>query len=697
MRQAPVSLCHFGRLFLLILFFQGAVFVQAKPVEFRFTLPVSEGNPFSRQVWAEVALPSGAIQKLPAFYVGEGVYAVRARAGEKGSYRLKAVSEEKQGDFVLLKIKVQGARKLKVKEPAVLSAIRIDPKDGRRFSFESGERFDPIGMNLAWPTSDTLPFYEQSFGKMSSAGLNWARIWMAHWSGLNLDWRKDKKPSPSDGTLDLEVAATWDRIVDSAETRGIYVQLVLQHHGQYSSRVNPNWADNPWNVANGGFLTSASELFTSPRAIEQTRAKFRYIVARWGYSPSIMAWELFNEVHWVDAIGNQAKNDAAVAKWHSEMAAFVRSLDVYHHLVTTSTENLHSEIYAGMDYYQPHNYAPEPINGVRVFSASDDELKRPVFYGEVGDDQLPLPAEVKKAGGPVVPPVWASLMGSSRYLAQPWLGWDLMESKERLTELQAVARFSKAVAHVDRDTLKSFSAVVEMERRQPFVLPAGFYWQRRPNTEINLPLDGREPEDFGRVSRVFMNATESPENGYASRSTYHLDLGRAVTFALQISPSAEGGSLRVSVDGAEAISETWPKPPAPDEKLTAVREYKVQIPSGRHTLVIENPGDHGSFDIRRFGADVEVPVLACIGRRNENFVMAWVWNREGVYKVDAASAETGTVVIENLPAGRWTATWWNSVTGEALAPTTLAHPGGVLRLPTPAISRHAALILERQK
>ena len=103
---------------------------------------------------------------------------------------------------------------------------------------------------------------------------------MAHWGGLNLDWLPESLgSSPRGGELDLRVAEAWDKMLETAEERGVYIQLVLQHHGQYSSQVNSNWQYNPWNVANGGFLKTPVEFFTSPEALRLTLLKYRTIVA----------------------------------------------------------------------------------------------------------------------------------------------------------------------------------------------------------------------------------------------------------------------------------------------------------------------------------------------------------------------------------------------------------------------------------
>src|SRR6185369_15631102 len=102
-----------------------------------------------------------------------------------------------------------------------------------RFQFDDGEVYYPLGHNAAWRDGrgSSIP---ELLVRMGGAGENWARVWMCHWDGKNLDWPPDGRGVP--GTLRLEVARHWDEIVTAAERSGFYLQIVLQHHGQYSSR-----------------------------------------------------------------------------------------------------------------------------------------------------------------------------------------------------------------------------------------------------------------------------------------------------------------------------------------------------------------------------------------------------------------------------------------------------------------------------
>ncbi len=670
----------------------------AAPVTFVFELPAGDPNPYARELWAEVVLPSQQTLTLPVFFFASGRFAVRARASAAGEYRLGRIVETVQGQSVALVAKPVGDDHVTVRDledrPAIQRAAGTPP----RLVYSTGGTYTPIGANLAWASTGRVQFYLDAFDAFAREGLNWTRIWMVHWGDLNLDWLpEDMGKSPPPGVLDQRVAADWDRIVSDAETKGIYVQMVLQHHGQFSSGTDSSWKDHPWNAAHpGGFLQTPGEFFTSPVAIGLTALKYRYIVARWGYSPAILAWELFNEVHWTDAM-NVEHNEAAVARWHSRMAAYIRSVDVYRHLVTTSTENLRSPVYQDMDFFQPHLYAANMLAGARAMEPAPATLDRPAFYGEIGDDHMALTPAQKAAGVAIVPPVWASLMGLSRYPAQPWLGERLLE-QGRLGELGAVARFLAATKLGERDGLAPFSPVIECATRVPLVLAGGQMWQRRPGPDLTVPLDGRELIEFADIPRIYVGSPGSLAEGYPGRAVYHFDFPRATTLRARVAGIGAGGSaIRVSLDGHPVVEKSWPPRSAPAAGATSEfpEELSFPVSAGRHDLVVENPGAPDWFDLTGLDLGLDTPVLAAAGQRSASFIALWVWRREGVFAVNEPKPVAGTLLVDDVPAGTWRVTWWNSLAGVPAATTTIEHAGGVLRLPTPAITRHAAVVLER--
>ena len=659
------------------------------PVTFAFKVPPDGRDPLAREIWAEVITPAHGALRLPAYYAGNGQFEVRARADAAGVYRLGPVSERGP-----LAAKAAGPASVTVRTVAKLPQVRID---GVKFVLADGTPFVPIGANLAWAQGDPVPWYRAALKQLSGAGLNWTRIWTSHWGGLNLDWRVDGHEVPV-GQLDPEIAERWDQIVAAAEDDGVHFQFVLQYHGQWVSKgANPNWAGNPWNAKHpGGFLDRAADFFASPHAAELTRQKYRYIVARWGYSPAVMAWELFNEVHWTDALSIDG-DVAAVAQWHTEMAAFIRSVDTYRHLVTTSLEDLDSPIYAAMDYYQPHLYATNMLAAVRRFDRDPATLGKPVFYGEMGDDHMILAPEQADSVVELPPIAWASLTGEGRYPAQIWDGWRIL-SRNGGGEGGALARFVQATRLTELEGMRPFSAVVKGAPTRPLVVEPGETWKKRGAVELTMPMDGREVPEMALVPRIVVGAAHSIQEGYTGSLTLQVNYPQAATARLTIADGGAGSAaVRVQLDGAKVGEASWPalpkgtKDPAPRPK-----DLPFAVPAGAHTIKVDNPGGEDWIALKGLDLGLETPVLATQGRRGERLIVLWVWNRDGIYAVQAPAAVKGAVAIDDVPAGRWRVTWWDTQKGVPTETRTLEHKGGGVELATPPIARHAAVVLSRE-
>ncbi|HLP02687.1 MAG TPA: hypothetical protein VK163_11740 [Opitutaceae bacterium] len=668
----------------------------AAPVEFSFKLARTDTAPFAREVWAEVVAPDGRTLRLPAFLAAGDTWSVRAHAALVGDYRLGDVKETTSAGLVVREATVLGTATHTVREVRdPRGNVGIDPRNPRRFAFADGTPYVPFGANLAWAEGPREKFFPAAFAQLEQAGLNWSRIWMCHWGATNLDWLPaDLAPSPEPGSLDLGTAALWDRIVAAAEQHGIYFQMVFQHHGQISTGANANWQLNPWNTANGGFLHSPVAFFSDPRAREITRRKYRYIVARWGYSSSIMAWELFNEAMWTDARNGTAADNAAIAAWHAEMADYVRSVDVHRHLVTTSDDYLTEQLYAKMDYYQPHLYACHLLPSARWFEPAAAALDRPVFYGECGEDNDPRLVDGPKNGGPLTLPIlWSSVMADAAAPAQYWYTTDALRNG-LLPQFATLARFRRETRLDRRDDLAPFTALVETAEQMPLVIQPALNWRQGVGPTVAVPLDGREPAELAAIPRHFVNADPASGQRFPGRATFQLNYPRAVTASIRLTGyGAMGASFRLSLDGRVLAERTWPA--TADRQASAqATTFAVPLTAGAHTLTLENPRGEDWFELGGIDTGLTCSPLAAVGRRAADRVCLWVWHRDGVYRKDGATPLTGRLVVESLPAGSWRAIWWDLETGEPQPASEFAHDGGDYRLPTPPIGRHAAVTLE---
>jgi hypothetical protein len=241
------------------------------------------------------------------------------------------------------------------------------------FRFDDGTPFRGVGENLCWESrshddsrffrelQQSLRFnYASMLGELSASGGDFTRIWMCPWN-LPLEWRKvspdTDRYSDDPGHFNGSAIRRMDDLVETLGASGVYAMLTLESH---VSLLGAGWERSNYNAANGGPCARPADFFTNPAARRQFRDRLRYIVARWGYSPNLAAWEFFNEVD--NAMYGQKPEripDADVASWHAEMSAYLKQVDPYGHLVTTSVSHRDVERMdqiASIDFNQHHIY-----------------------------------------------------------------------------------------------------------------------------------------------------------------------------------------------------------------------------------------------------------------------------------------------------------------------------------------------------
>lgn len=690
-----------------------ALLLRADFIEFTVALSedrASDDAPLLRDIRAQVTAPDGTTAIYPAFHHEGAEWKIRVRPTLLGKWKLAAILEcqdegidrQKAVGYI-----PKGSEVLTVGRDnlsRITDVVGINPRDARGFAFSDGKPYYPFGMNVGW-SSDGLP-WPRIFAEMEGAGLNWTRIWMAHWDMMNLDWLPQHagRPSPKPGNVDREPAENWDKVVALAEKHRVHLQIVLQHHGQYSLTNNSNWDINPWNRANGGFLGSPAEFFTSPEAIRYTKAKYRYIIARYGHSPAILAWELFNEVQWTEP-ATQGRDDL-VGVWHADMAAYIRAHDVYEHLVTTSHDDLRSSVHARMDFLQPHLYAVNMQAHTRRFSRVPVMPVRPIFYGEIGEDHILASESQKSSGEALVPLIWPSLFaGGGAYPGQTW-SWEKLLGTPRLNQMRAISEYIAASRLPERNSsMIAFTPEIVSSATVPRIVSAGHSWAITAATSVSILDDGREDVALADIPRYY---TADPRFlALGLRRTFDIAFtktsGAEKAVVLELTDLGyEGGSMRISIDGRSAHEITWDQRPA--SQVLLPQRISLFAPAGRHTLTLENTGDPstgrvGTFRLGTLDLAGTQPALAACGLRttDSQAVLLYLWHRANVFSESAQglSEVSGEILMENLPEGTWRATWWNMSEGGAAAIDSITHRGGTFRLQTPEVGRHAAVILER--
>jgi hypothetical protein len=274
--------------------------------------------------------------------------------------------------------------------------------------------------------------------------------------------------------------------------------------------------------------------------------------------------------------------------------------------------------------------------------------------------------------------------------SQPWNGWQILD-QGRQDELGAVFRFQAINRVTTQGDLKPFSAAVECRERMPLRIFAGQFWHRRAAPDFTFPVDGTEPIEASDVPSVLVGSAASRADGYPGEETFHLNLPRQARMLAHIYSTAEaGGSLKVSVDGQVVASHAW----AGGKVTPEPAQVAFAVPAGSHILRLENPGPDW-IGISSIDLGMDTSAIGLIGRRNDHFIEAWLWNRPNLYLSPPYPGVKGVVELRDVPTGSWKVTWWDTQKGVAAPPTVVVHPGGSLRIETPPIERHAALVLTR--
>jgi len=342
--------------------------------------------------------------------------------------------------------------------------------------FDDGAQYIPIGENMGWAHSNAYIDYHQWVGKLADNKGNFIRVWMPSW-GLGLEWQQGRGGYSGLKQYKQQNASYLDWLVEFCREKGVYIMLSLDHHGQVSSKVDPNWNENPYNAANGGPCRNTWDFFTDSTARQLIRNRFRYIVARYGYSSHIMCWELFNEVEWTD---DYARHKGEITAWHEEMANWLRKRDVNQHLITTSYASAVHEPATwklpAIDFTQTHYYVGSPdLDSVlsRACQVYISQYGKPTLTGEFGlSGETGNLAATDPTGIYIHNSLWGTMLGGALGAALPWYWDNYIEPQNLYTHFSALADFVSRLSFV-RDNYSVASVRISGDGLRVVLLKSG--------------------------------------------------------------------------------------------------------------------------------------------------------------------------------------------------------------------------------
>lgn len=225
--------------------------------------------------------------------------------------------------------------------------LRVNPVNRRNLQFEDGSPFIALGTNMAdkrtnvwvgypYNSSDQqshlfyrrhYEIFHETLSELSDVGANFARMWLYR-GAFGMEWvnpgvydayRANEPCDTETGMPNLfgncqAQAWTFDKLLDKAREENIYLQLGVDVNGPGVAYENFSWGPNAYVLKflepirdplnNNRYDLKEYFYTTDTNGVRQYdegvfyywKRKYKYLMARWGYSSQIAIWEPFNEV-----------------------------------------------------------------------------------------------------------------------------------------------------------------------------------------------------------------------------------------------------------------------------------------------------------------------------------------------------------------------------------------------------------------
>ena len=620
--------------------------------------------------------------------VGSGVFKLRFSPDQSGvwRYQLRCTNASGTGLFPEQTFVATAPA-----APRNKGFVRAD--QGNYLFFDQGAQYIPVGENIGWQSSNAFVDYKKWLGKLSDKGGNFFRLWQCHW-GLGLEWRNN-----DNGYLGLRKykqnnAFYTDWLFDFCAERGIYVMYCLQHHGQVSSNVNPNWAENPYNSANGGPCANTWDFFAAENAKKHQRNKYRYCIARWGYSKNLMAWELFNEVDWTDQF-DQKKG--TVSDWHNDMAAFLKSKDPYRHLVTTSYANDGNDPNTwnlpDLDFTQTHYYNNTPNiervlrNGVQKYL---NGFGKPSINGEFGlDPAVGNLQNIDPNGIHIHNGLWGSLFSGAFGTAMTWWWDSYIDPKELYHHFTGVAAVSALVPLREKRYAPVAANVTGLPADLTLTPTGG--WAALTDTLLRIDETGAIVP-AGASTGTFLYGSQW-NTQYRRPPKFVFVMPQAGKFQVRTGgQTGQAPKIALWLDGVKVL----------DQAAAVNQTYSIDVPAGSHTVKVDNTGIDwiliASYTITGIGSAADAYILQSA---DKNRAAGWVlnnrYNHEVLKNSGIPPVASGAVLqVPGQVNGTYLVRYYDCLTGALLSSETVSTNSGALRLQLPDFQWDIAFTTDEQ-
>ena len=414
-------------------------------IEMTIKLDAKYSNPYDLR---EISLdgiftgPTGKEMQVPGFWDGDGNWKLRFTPSQVGMWNYT--------------IQVKDLRGTSLSSAGGFSVTTSDLHGW----IEPGNTFDPAYSSHYLVYNDGTPFYGVGhcdalnilidgfdiedgvglFDDMKKANENFV-VWWPMYANSIVNSSYDDYSFPSMKVIDA--------VVQDAQKKGIYLVFTIWDHPNLRDDTHA-WGTGNWGRNGFSKLSDINFFFVSDEAWAWQANLYRYMIARWGYSPAIGMWQTVSEVNGTNAYDQ-------TDPWHKKVNDYFVANDPYRHPTTASGsgEVDWSTGHAVMDMPQVHLYdfdhGSSGNNNTDVIGAAEHVAEwtqtmlknadKPNWIGEFGVEGNSYYPELFHNS------IWAALASGAAMTPAEWNSggsWGRL-TPEMKADLNHLAQFTQAL------------------------------------------------------------------------------------------------------------------------------------------------------------------------------------------------------------------------------------------------------------
>jgi hypothetical protein len=379
------------------------------------------------------------------------------------------------------------------------------------------------------------------------------------------------------------------------------------------------------------------------------------------------------------------------------MSGFLKQQDVRRHLVTTSyayeSDGAQTWNLPDIDFTQTHYYLDNPNLQEVLENASRHYLSaydKPTLNGEFGlsgsPDDLPTKDPV---GIHVHNCIWGGLFSGAIGGASQWWWDSYVESQNLYTHFAAPAALSSVIPFRQKD----FRPVVASVQHAPAELDLSttLGWSELADTSFIINADG-SVSPYGAGLGQFLYGS-SWNTQYRRPPVFYVHYPQNGPFSVNTAGYAgQSPKIAIWVDGNLML-----------ETDAAINQtYTVNVPAGAHTIKVDNTGTDwimvADYAFGGLGSGVDAFALR---PADHTGLTAWIHNKQYnhlyIKQNGAPNAVQGaSLVVDSIASGGYHAKWYNCLTGNLVADSSVTVSNGSLNLAIPDLVWDAVLVLDQQ-